>query len=127
VAERLAIAPDWHHRETDILGEAMIVRAWRGYGAVADAQAYPKHLLQSVRPKLEQMAGFRGVYLLRRRDREEMEFLVLTLWDSMDAVHAFAGEQPEQAVVEPEARAALLRFDNTVQHYEVLAAPNIAG
>ena len=105
----------------------MVVRAWRGYGAVANAQAYPKHLLQSVRPKLEQLAGFRGVYLLRRRDREEMEFLVLTLWDSMDAIHAFAGEQPEQAVVEPEARAALLRFDNTVQHYEVLAAPTIAG
>ena len=105
----------------------MVVRAWRGYGEVANAQAYPKHLLQSVRPKLEQLAGFRGVYLLGRRDREEMEFLVLTLWDSMDAVHAFAGDQPELAVVEPEARAALLRFDNTVQHYEGLAAPTIAG
>jgi heme-degrading monooxygenase HmoA len=105
----------------------MVVRAWRGYGAVDDAQAYPKHLLQSVRPKLEQLAGFRGLYLLCRRDLEEIEFLVLTLWDSMDAVHAFASEQPEQAVVEPEARAALVRFDNTVQHYEVLAAPDVAS
>jgi heme-degrading monooxygenase HmoA len=102
----------------------MVVRTWRGYGAVADAQAYPRHLLQSVRPKLEQLAGFRGLYLLRRRDFEEIEFLVLTLWDSMEAVHTFAGEQPEQAVVEPEARAALVRFDNTVQHYEVLAGPS---
>ena len=102
----------------------MVVRTWRGYGAMADAQAYPRHLLQSVRPKLEQLAGFRGLYLLRRRDFEEIEFLVLTLWDSMDAVHAFAGEQPEQAVVEPEARAALVRFDKTVQHYEVLAVPS---
>lgn len=105
----------------------MVVRAWRGYGAVADAQAYPKHLLQSVRPKLERLAGFRGLYLLRRRDPEEIEFLVLTLWDSMDAVHAFAGEQPELAVVEPEARAALVRFDRTVQHYEVVAAPDVAS
>ena len=105
----------------------MVVRAWRGYGAVADAQAYPKHLLQSVQPKLEQLAGFRGLYLLRRRDLEEIEFLVLTLWDSMEAVHAFAGAQPERAVVEPEARAALVRFDNTVQHYEVLAAPDGAS
>jgi heme-degrading monooxygenase HmoA len=102
----------------------MVVRTWRGYGAVADAQAYPRHLLQSVRPKLEQLAGFRGLYLLRHRDFEEIEFLVLTLWDSMEAVHAFAGEQPEQAVVEPEARAALVRFDKTVQHYEVLAGPS---
>ena len=101
----------------------MVVRTWRGYGAVADAQAYPRHLLQSVKPKLEQLAGFRGLYLLRCRDFEEIEFLVLTLWDSTEAVHAFAGEQPEQAVVEPEARAALVRFDKTVRHYEVLAAP----
>lgn len=104
----------------------MIVRVWRGYGAVAEREAYPKHLLHSVRPKLQQLSGFRGVYLLSRRGLEEIEFLVLTLWDSMEAVRAFAGEQPDLAVVEPEARAALVRFDNTVQHYEVLAAPDVA-
>jgi hypothetical protein len=54
---------------------------------------------------------------------EEIEFLVLTLWESMEAIRAFAGDQPELAVVEPEARAALVRFDSTVAHYEVLAAP----
>jgi heme-degrading monooxygenase HmoA len=102
----------------------MVVRAWRGYSAVADAQAYPKHLLQTVRPKLEQLDGFRGLYLLRHHEVEEIEYLVLTLWDSMDAVHAFAGDQPELAVVEPEARAALVRFDHAVRHYEVLAAPD---
>jgi hypothetical protein len=101
----------------------MVVRAWRGYAAAAETQAYPKHILQFVRPKLQQLVGFRGLYLLQRRGLEETEFLVLTLWDSMDAVRAFAGEQPESAVVEPEARAALVRFDDTVGHYEVLAAP----
>ena len=101
----------------------MVIRAWRGYAAAANAQAYPKHLLQAVRPKLEQLRGFRGLYLLRRRDLDEIEYLVLTVWDSMDAVHEFAGEQPEQAVVEPEARAALVRFDPMVHHYEVLASP----
>jgi heme-degrading monooxygenase HmoA len=101
----------------------MVVRAWRGYSAAADAQQYPRHLLHSVRPKLEQLAGFRGLYLLRRRELEEIEYLVLTLWDSMDAVRAFAGEQPDLAVVEPEARAALVRFDNVVSHYEVLTTP----
>jgi heme-degrading monooxygenase HmoA len=100
----------------------MVLRAWRGYGAVAEAEAYPKHLLETVRPKLEQLDGFRGLYLLRHREAEEIEYLVLTLWESMDAVRAFAGEQPEVAVVEPEARAALVRFDETVRHYEVLAS-----
>jgi heme-degrading monooxygenase HmoA len=101
----------------------MVVRTWRGYAAPGAAQAYPKHLLQSVRPKLEQLAGFRGLYLLQRQGSEDVEFLVLTLWDSMDAVRAFAGSRPEIAVVEPEARDALVRFDGTVNHYEVLAAP----
>jgi heme-degrading monooxygenase HmoA len=105
----------------------MVVRAWRGYAAITDAEAYPKHLLQAVRPQLEQLAGFRGLYLLRRRDLEEIEFLVLTLWDSMEVIRAFAGEHTERAVVEPEARAALVRFDETVQHYEVLAAPHGAS
>jgi hypothetical protein len=45
----------------------------------------------------------------------------------MDAIRAFASEQPEVAVIEPEARAALVRFDETVSHYEVLGAPDDAG
>jgi heme-degrading monooxygenase HmoA len=98
----------------------MIARAWRGYSAVTEAEAYPRHLLRSVRPKLEELPGFRGLYLLRRRGIDEIEFLVLTLWESMDSIRAFAGDRPELAVVEPEARAALVRFDSTVQHYEVL-------
>ena len=101
----------------------MIVRVWRGYSAVTDGDAYPRHLLETVQPKLEQLPGFRGLYLLRHQGMEEIEFLVFTLWDSMDAVRAFAGNQPELAVVEPEARAALLRFDSTVAHYEVLSGP----
>ncbi len=101
----------------------MVVRSWRGYAAASESQAYPKLLLQSVRPKLEQLAGFQGLYLFRRQGQEEVEFCVLTLWESMDAVRAFAGDQPEQAVVEPEARAVLVRFDASVSHYEVLAAP----
>jgi heme-degrading monooxygenase HmoA len=105
----------------------MLIRAWRGYAAVTEAQAYPRHLLHSVRPQLEQLAGFRGLYLLRRRSADEIEFLVLTLWDSMEAVRAFAGEKPELAVVEPEARAALLRFDSTVIHYDVVAGPDGGG
>ena len=105
----------------------MIVRAWRGYAAAADADAYPTHPLHSVRPQLERLTGFRGLYLLRRRDRDEIDFLVLTIWESMDAVHAFAGDQPELAVVEPAARAALVRWDDRVSHYEVLASPQAPG
>jgi heme-degrading monooxygenase HmoA len=101
----------------------MVVRSWRGYGALASPEAYPTHLLEEVHPKLAQLAGFRGLYLLRRQHPNEVEFLVLTLWESMEAIRAFAGPEPEQAVVEPAARAALLRYDSLVSHYEVVAGP----
>lgn len=101
----------------------MIVRSWRGYASPAQSGAYPRHLLGTVRPKLTHLPGFRGLYLLSRRLGDEVEYEVLTLWDSLDAVRAFAGEQLERAVVEPEAAAVLTRFDREVQHYEVLAGP----
>jgi len=101
----------------------MIVRAWRGYAASGNSDAYPRHLLEVIRPKLRGLAGFRGLYLLSRAGANEIEYQVLTLWESMEAVQAFAGSTPDRAVVEPEARAALIRYDTAVQHYEVLAAP----
>ncbi len=102
----------------------MVVRAWRGYAAPTNTEAYPRHLLQAVRPKLEQLPGFRGLYLLRRPGPSEVEYQVLTLWDSMDAVRTFAGATPERAVVEPEAQAALVRYDTEVRHYELVAGPS---
>ena len=101
----------------------MILRTWRGFAALTDQERYPHHLLVTVRPKLEAIPGFCGLFLLRRRDSSEVEYQVMTLWDSMDTVRAFAGASPERAVVEPEAQAVLLRFDTDVQHYEVLAHP----
>jgi heme-degrading monooxygenase HmoA len=66
--------------------------------------------------------GYRGEYLLRREVEVEdgVELLVLTLWESMEAVRRFAGAEPDKAVVEPEARAVLTSFDEFVTHYEVV-------
>jgi len=101
----------------------MILRTWRGY-AVPGNEAYPRHLLQTVQPRLKALPGFRGLYLLRRAGEKEVEYQVMTLWDSMEAIQAFAGPRLERAVVEPEARATLLHYDVAVQHYEVLVAPS---
>jgi heme-degrading monooxygenase HmoA len=101
----------------------MILRIWRAYAEASEADRYPRHLLDKVRPELEKIAGFRGLYLLERRRGDEVEFVVQTMWDSMDSVRAFAGARPDRAVVEPAAAAALLRFDEYVDHYEVLTAP----
>lgn len=98
----------------------MIVRAWRGRGSAARSSAYPEHFRRHVVPELERISGFLGASLLQQARADEVEFLVLTRWESMDAIRAFAGEQVEKAVVEPDAVAALTSFDRTVQHYEVV-------
>ena len=98
----------------------MIVRLWRGRAAIDHAQIYVVHLFSEVLPKLKVLPGFRGASLLRRLDGHEIEFVVQTYWESMQAIKQFAGPRPEIAVVEPTARAALRSFDPTVLHYEVV-------
>ena len=98
----------------------MIARLWRG--ATADQRkphAYVLHLRTNVVPELVAIPGYRDVRLLRREEGGRTEFLVMTLWDSMEAIRRFAGENPERAVVEPEARAVLADYDDFVRHYEV--------
>ena len=58
--------------------------------------------------------------LSRRQLDDKVEFLVLTRWQSKDSIRAFAGADPDKAIIEPGAVAALMEFDTTVQHYEVI-------
>jgi hypothetical protein len=97
-----------------------ILRLWRGRATAAKAGDYVRHASKTVFPEVQSLPGHRGAYLLRRSVGNGVEFTVLTLWDSMDAVRGFAGPDPERAVVEPAARAALSDFDATVTHYEVV-------
>ncbi len=98
----------------------MIVRSWRGRADTKNSSAYPEHFRRNVLPELRGIAGFKGAQLLRHDQPDEVEFLVLTRWASMDAIRAFAGQDVSQAVVEPEAVAALVSFDKTVTHYDVV-------
>ncbi|MGA2487793.1 MAG: antibiotic biosynthesis monooxygenase [Roseiarcus sp.] len=98
----------------------MVVREWRGRAEPERADAYPKHFRESVVPGLRGLAGFVGAQLCCRQIDGKLEFLVLTRWRSLEAIRAFAGPSPERAVVEPGAVAALIDFDATVRHYEVI-------
>jgi heme-degrading monooxygenase HmoA len=93
---------------------------WRGRATSSNPLAYSEHFRRKVLPELERIEGFLGASLLRQVGPDDVEFLVLTRWASMDAIRAFAGDDVERAVVEPEAVAALVSFDRTVQHYEVV-------
>ena len=105
----------------------MIVRIWRGQSTVENADAYSRHITGTVFPSLTKIRGHRGAYLLRRETGGRIEFLAVTLWDSMQAVWEFAGDNPETAVVEPEARAVLAEFDRFVRHYDVVHGSICSG
>ena len=98
----------------------MIIREWRGRARRSRADAYPRHFRERVISELRQVPGFIGAQLARRDFEGEVEFLVLTRWQSMDTIRAFAGTEVEKAVVEPGAAAALVEFDERVRHYEVV-------
>ncbi|MDI1287628.1 MAG: antibiotic biosynthesis monooxygenase [Reyranella sp.] len=98
----------------------MIARLWRGRAEGANAAAYHRHFTETVTPELKALAGHQGAWLLRREVEGQTEFLAVTLWESLDAIRAFAGDAVETAIVEPQARAVLSSFDGFAHHYEVV-------
>jgi heme-degrading monooxygenase HmoA len=102
----------------------MIARWWRGWAATQeDADAYEELLRSKIFPWVRSFEGQRGTYLFRRELPDEVEFATLTLWESWDDVRAFAGDDPETAVVPEEARAVLSRWDERSAHYDLIEGP----
>jgi len=99
----------------------MVVRAWRGYTAPQDADMYEVMLRETILPGIHRVAGYCGAYLARRNGDHEVEFLTLTLWESMDAVRAFSDDG--RAVIHDAARPLLTRFDQFTLHYEACFVP----
>jgi len=100
-----------------------VARTWHGWTTPENADAYEALLRAEILPGIHRIEGYLGAYLLRRDAGAEVEFETVTLWDSLDAVRAFAGEDYEASVVPPAARELLARFDERSVHYEVLAEP----
>jgi antibiotic biosynthesis monooxygenase (ABM) superfamily enzyme len=95
----------------------MITRLWRGWTASEHGDAYERFLLTELFPSMRDISGFRGAEVLRRDDQDEVAFVTLTRFDTLDAIRAFAGEDYETPVLEPTARALLSRYDQRAQHF----------
>jgi heme-degrading monooxygenase HmoA len=101
----------------------VIARIWHGQARGEKADAYEQLVSQEVLPGMHRIEGFLGFDLFRAEGQDgESEFVTVTYFESLDAVRAFAGEDYEAAVVPPDARALLTRFDERSSHYEVLAS-----
>jgi heme-degrading monooxygenase HmoA len=99
----------------------MIARIWRGTVREADQDRYFEYLQQTGLKEYAETPGNHGVYTLRRVAEGKCEFLLLTLWDSWDAIRAFAGPDYEKAVYYPEDDQFLLDRGPKVLHYELLS------
>jgi antibiotic biosynthesis monooxygenase (ABM) superfamily enzyme len=100
----------------------MITRLWRGWTATDHADSYEQFLLSELFPAMRDIPGFRGAEVLRRADGDEVAFVTLTRFDSLDAVRAFAGDDYEVPVLEPAARALLSHYEPRAEHYETAAS-----
>ena len=100
----------------------MICRIWRGWTTAANADAYESLLRREIFSGIvaRQIPGFEGIDLVRRDATDEVEFVTVMWFASLDAVRVFAGADYELAVVPPAARSLLARFDARSAHYDVV-------
>lgn len=103
----------------------MIARIWRGRTPEHVAEAYMDYLQETGVKAFRSIEGNRGVYVLRKIGNGVAEFLVISLWESFQAIREFAGPAPEKAVYYPKDEKYLLELEPEVAHYEILLAPEL--
>jgi heme-degrading monooxygenase HmoA len=102
----------------------MIARIWRGFTREADKDSYFDYLQKTGLKDYASIPGNQGIWVLRRVQGGKAEFTLISLWESWDAIKAFAGPDYENAVYYPEDKKFLLELEPQVTHYEVLSSPS---
>jgi heme-degrading monooxygenase HmoA len=100
----------------------MVGRIWHGYTTLENADAYFEVLTTEVIPGIADMnlPGYHSIQVLRRKLADEVEFITIMWFDSLENIKAFTGEDYEIAHVPTKAREVLKRFDPRSQHYDVV-------
>jgi heme-degrading monooxygenase HmoA len=101
----------------------MIARVWHGSTRPENADAYEAMLKPELLPGLSKVPGFKGSYFLKRDVGGETEFITILLWESLEALKAFAGEDYELSIIPEERRKYLSKHDEKAAHYEVISHP----
>jgi heme-degrading monooxygenase HmoA len=97
-----------------------IARSWSACATRDGAHAYLRYFRDTLVPALARLGGYLGATILEGSRGDLVELVVITRWSSLEAIHHFAGDDHERAVVEPEARALLVSFDERVQHRAIV-------
>ncbi len=97
----------------------MIVRIWHGRVSSSKSNEYAKLMKQKAAPDYGSVEGLKKLYFLRKDETEVTHFLLITVWDSMESVKKFAGENPEKAKYYPEDDEFLLEKEPQSALYEL--------
>jgi heme-degrading monooxygenase HmoA len=97
----------------------MISRHWIGIVKKDRVSDYTEHLEKITFPELKRISGFSDSYFLTRETQEGIEFLVVTEWDSIEAIKKFAGQEYDRAVVPKAAQNMIISFETKVKHYKI--------
>src|SRR5918995_2096603 len=97
----------------------MISRHWTAVAKPGQADAYRRHLLRETFPQLATIPGFMRAAVLSRSVPGGTEFRIVTEWESLEAIRAFAGSRVEAAVVPPQVQELMASYDSEVVHYEI--------
>jgi heme-degrading monooxygenase HmoA len=97
----------------------MISRHWKGVAKPGQAAAYIHHLETETFPHLASIPGFVRASILSRPVEAGTEFQIVTVWESLDVIQAFAGASPDVAVVPPAVRDLMVSYESKVAHYEI--------
>ena len=100
----------------------MIARLWHGMTLASKADEYLEYLDKTGIQDYRATEGNLSVQLLRRIEGEQAHFLIITLWESVEAIKKFAGEEYEKSRYYPEDQDFLLEFEEQVIHYEVMSS-----
>ena len=98
----------------------MIARIWRGWTKPADGKMYENMLRSEIFPSIaaRKISGYHGAELFIREDGNEMEFVTLLRFDSMEGVKEFAGADETRPVIYPGVEQLLTRMERS-QHYRI--------
>jgi hypothetical protein len=97
----------------------MISRHWIGIVKRDRMAEYLSHLDKAIMPNLGRTKGMNNCYYLKREVKEGIEFLIVTEWDTIEDIIAFAGEDYERAVIDPIAKEMMVTYDTKVRHYQI--------
>jgi heme-degrading monooxygenase HmoA len=101
----------------------LILREWRGRVPAAKSEAYLRFLRETGVSDYARTPGHRGTWILMERGRKVTEFVLLTLWESREAIRAFAGPDIRIARYYAEDPQYLLEMPPHVRHYEIEERP----